>query len=274
MRLSLTNILGVIVSIGLLVIGITEITGTTSFINSIAGLSKYQFLNIPSLFIVLGGVLNAVFITYKPQYIWEAIVSMFLIFSQTKVSNKMLQKDMEDILKWSDQVKTNKIKALNDLEERSEGEVTGYFFSLINTNYSDEEIKQFAEVNIEEHYNRQMIIVDVLRAMGAAAPSFGMFGTLFGLIVMLGQLENPSGMGPGLAAALITTLYGISLARFIFYPISEKLKNNAQINRYREYFMLEGVLLINSKKSSFYIHDKLKTYLKRNFKAGKGKNEL
>lgn len=274
MRLSLTNILGVIVSIGLLVIGITEITGTTSFINSIAGLSKYQFLNIPSLFIVLGGVLNAVFITYKPQYIWEAIVSMFLIFSQTKVSNKMLQKDMEDILTWSDQVKTNKIKALNDLEERSEGEVTGYFFSLINTNYSDEEIKQFAEVNIEEHYNRQMIIVDVLRAMGAAAPSFGMFGTLFGLIVMLGQLENPSGMGPGLAAALITTLYGISLARFIFYPISEKLKNNAQINRYREYFMLEGVLLINSKKSSFYIHDKLKTYLKRNFKAGKGKNEL
>ena len=84
---------------------------------------------------------------------------------------------------------------------------------------------------------------------------------------MLGQLENPSGMGPGLAAALITTLYGISLARFIFYPMAEKLKNIAQQNRYREYFMLEGVLLINSKKSSFYIQDKLKTYLRRDLKA-------
>ena len=49
--------------------------------------------------------------------------------------------------------------------------------------------------------------------MGGAAPSFGMFGTLFGLVVMLGQLENPSEWG--LAAALITTLYGISLARFL-----------------------------------------------------------
>ena len=155
---------------------------------------------------------------------------------------------------------------MGSLEEDSKDDVTGYFFSLINTNYSNDEIKEFASVNIEEHYYRQMVVVDVLRAMGGAAPSFGMFGTLFGLIVMLGQLENPSGMGPGLAAALITTLYGISLARFIFYPVSEKLKNIAQMNRYREYF-------INSKKSSFYIHDKLKTYLRRNFKADKGKEE-
>ena len=43
-----------------------------------------------------------------------------------------------------------------------------------------------------------MVVVDVLRAMGGAAPAFGMFGTLFGLIDMLGNLDDPSSMGPGL----------------------------------------------------------------------------
>ncbi len=266
MRLSLTNIIGVIFSVGILIFGVTEITGATGYINSIPTLSKYQFLNIPSLFIVLGGVLNAVFITYQPKYVGQALGSVVYMFNQSKISHKKLSDDLENILEWSDQVKANRIKAMSSLEKENNDEVTGYFFSLINTNYTNDEIKEFAGVSIEEHYYRKMIVVDVLRAMGGAAPSFGMFGTLFGLVVMLGQLENPSGMGPGLAAALITTLYGISLARFIFYPIAEKLKNIAQQNRYREYFMLEGVLLINSKKSSFYIQDKLKTYLRRDLK--------
>ncbi len=265
MRLSITNIIGVLFSIGILVFGITEITGTTAYITSIPALSEYQFLNIPSLFIVMGGVLNAVFITYQPRYVGKAFFSLFYFFSQAKASSEVLENDLENILDWNEEIRSNRVQALSKLEDEHQSEVSGFLFSLISTNYKNEEIRNFGSNNIEEHYYRQLVVVDVLRAMGAAAPSFGMFGTLFGLIVMLGELENPSAMGPGLAAALITTLYGISLARFIFYPVAEKIKNVAQINRFREYFLLEGILLINEKKSSFYIKDKLKTYLKRDF---------
>jgi chemotaxis protein MotA len=265
MRLSITNILGVIFSVGILVFGVTEITGATGILASIPFLSNYTFLNLPSLFIVMGGILNAVFITYQPRYVGKAMGSIFLLFSQAKTSAKTLENDLGEILVWNDQIKNDRVNALTRLEEENSKEVSGYLFSLVSTNYSSEDIKSFGANHIEEQYFRQLVVVDVLRAMGAAAPSFGMFGTLFGLIVMLGQLENPSGMGPGLAAALITTLYGISLARFIFYPVAEKIKNVAQLNRFREYFVLEGVLLINDKKSSFYIQDKLSTYLRRDF---------
>lgn len=266
MRLSLTNILGVIFSVGILVFGITEITNVTTIISSIPALSNYTFLNLPSLFIVMGGILNAVFITYQPKYVGQAFAGIFLLFSQAKTSSKTLENDLGEMLAWNDQIKSDRVKALSQLEDSHTGEVAGYLFSLMSTNYSNEDIKSFGSNHIEEHYFRQLVVVDVLRAMGAAAPSFGMFGTLFGLVVMLGQLENPSGMGPGLAAALITTLYGISLARFIFYPIAEKIKNVAQLNRFREYFILEGILLINEKKSSFYLQDRLSTYLRRDFK--------
>ncbi|MBO6792840.1 MAG: MotA/TolQ/ExbB proton channel family protein [Balneolaceae bacterium] len=266
MRLSLTNILGVLFSVGILVFGVTEITSVTNVLSSIPFLSQYTFLNLPSLFIVMGGILNAVFITYQPKYVGQAFAGLFYLFSQAKTSSKTLESDLGEMLVWNDQIKNNRVTALSKLEDEHVGEVSGYLFSLMSTNYSSEDIKSFGANHIEEQYFRQLVVVDVLRAMGAAAPSFGMFGTLFGLIVMLGQLENPSGMGPGLAAALITTLYGISLARFIFYPVAEKIKNVAQLNRFREYFILEGILLINDKKSSFYIQDKLSTYLRRDFK--------
>lgn len=271
MRISITNLLGVIFSIGMLVFGITEITTVTKVLNNIPALSQYRFLNLPSLFIVLGGILNAAFITYQPRYVGKALKSIFYLFSQAKTTAKTLEHDLGDILVWSDQIKNDRVNALVRLEEEYSKEVSGYLFSLVSTNYSSKEIEEFGTNHIEEQYFRELVIVDVLRAMGGAAPSFGMFGTLFGLIVMLGQLENPSGMGPGLAAALITTLYGISLARFIFYPVAEKIKNIAQLNRFREYFILEGILLINDKKSSFYIQDKLSTYLKRDFKGNKAK---
>ncbi|MDR9416657.1 MAG: MotA/TolQ/ExbB proton channel family protein [Gracilimonas sp.] len=265
MRLSLTNILGVLFSLSVLVFGVTEVTGATTYIESIPALSQYQFLNIPSFFIVIGGVLNAVFITYQPRYVGKAFFSLFYFFSQSKTSATVLEKDLENILNWNEDIRDNRVQALSKLEEEHQGEISGFLFSLVSTNYDNEEIRDFGSNNIEEHYYRSLVVVDVLRAMGGAAPSFGMFGTLFGLIVMLGELENPSAMGPGLAAALITTLYGISLARFVFYPVAEKIKNVAQMNRFREYFILEGVLLINEKKSSFYIKDKLKTYLQRDF---------
>ena len=271
MRLSLTNILGVIFSVGILVFGILEITGATAILASIPALSQYTFLNLPSLFIVLGGVLNAVFITYQPRYVGQAMASIFLLFSQSKTTHKTLQKDLENILEWSDERRKDRVGALSKLETEHQQDVSGYLFSLLSTNYSTDDIKEFGSNHVEEDYFRKLVIVDVLRAMGAAAPSFGMFGTLFGLVVMLGQLENPSGMGPGLAAALITTLYGISLARFIFYPVADKIKNVAQLNKFREYFILEGISMINDKKSTFYIQDKLRTYLKRDF--GKTKDD-
>ncbi|MEQ9263627.1 MAG: MotA/TolQ/ExbB proton channel family protein [Balneolaceae bacterium] len=264
MRLSITNILGVIVSLTMLVFGITEITGATSVMNSIPFLSEYRFLNLPSLFIVLGGVLNAVFITYQPRYVGRAFGSIFLLFSQATTNHRTLQKDLESILEWNDQIKKDRVNSLSKLETEHSNDVSGYLFSLLSTNYSNEDIQVFGSNHVEEHYFRKLVVVDVLKAMGGAAPSFGMFGTLFGLIVMLGELENPSGMGPGLAAALITTLYGISLARFIFYPVAEKIKNAAQMNKFREYFVLEGIIMINEKRSSFYIQDKLNTYLTRN----------
>jgi len=75
-------------------------------------------------------------------------------------------------------------------------------------------------------------------------------------------------MVPGLSTALMTTLYGVLVARFVFQPCSTKLKQIMGINRFREFLLLEGFMLIMENRSPFYIQDKLNSYLDRKVQYG------
>lgn len=265
MKFSITTTLGVLFSLGLVIFGVLEIVGIIELNNIAPVLEQYQYLNIPSLAIVLGGVLNSLFVMYPGRYVLWALGSIYHLFTRSNINLPTLKNDIREVLSWNKRINESKVQALNTLQEEYDGEFPSYLFALMSTNYSTEQMRKLAETAIEEHYDRGLITVEVLDSMGSSSPAFGMFGTLFGLIVMLGDLQNPAQMGPGLATALITTLYGISLAYLICFPIARKLRNLAQIQRFREYMVMEGVLMINEGKSPFFIQDKLNAYLRREY---------
>jgi len=98
--------------------------------------------------------------------------------------------------------------------------------------------------------------------MGAGSPAFGMIGTLVGLIIMLQNLDgDPAALGPAMALALITTLYGVLFARMIFLPAAAKTQQRAEIMRHRSYLLAEGLSLISDRKSPRYIQDRMNSYL-------------
>jgi chemotaxis protein MotA len=265
MKFSITTTIGVLASLTMVAMGVTDIVGVIDLGNYAPILERYQYLNISSLLIVLGGVLNSLFVMYPGRYVMWALGSIYHLFTRSSINLASLREDIRKILEWNKRINENKIEALNQLQEEYEGELPSYLFTLMSTNYSTEEIRRLSETAIEEHYDRGLITVEVLDSIGSSSPAFGMFGTLFGLIVMLGDLQDPAQMGPGLATALITTLYGISLAYLICFPIARKLRNLAQIKRFREYLIMEGVLMINEGDSPFFIQDKLNAYLRREY---------
>ena len=87
-----------------------------------------------------------------------------------------------------------------------------------------EEIKISAEGAIAQLDDRLSTNVAVWERLGDLFPAFGMIGTLIGLIQMLKNLNDPSALGPGMAVALITTLYGAILANAFAIPVATKLK--------------------------------------------------
>ncbi len=85
-----------------------------------------------------------------------------------------------------------------------------YGIELVITGYSGEEVRQMLSAASNGAFQRAMVQALILKNMAAAAPAFGMIGTLVGLIIMLESLAtDPESLGPGLAVALLTTLYGV-----------------------------------------------------------------
>ena len=111
---------------------------------------------------------------------------------------------------------------------------------------------------IERRHNKVISFWEGLAAMG---PAWGMIGTLIGLINMLKLLDDPSSIGPNMAVALITTLYGSLLANWISIPIASKLKAINATEIMTKEVICEGILSIQAGENPRVIEEKLKSFL-------------
>lgn len=96
---------------------------------------------------------------------------------------------------------------------------------LIVDGQSTEEIEHILRRESSATSARHMRAVDFLRRAGEVAPAMGLIGTLIGLVKMLGSLDNPADLGPAMAVALLTTLYGALLAHIVFIPLAAKTEH-------------------------------------------------
>ncbi|MEE9293418.1 MAG: MotA/TolQ/ExbB proton channel family protein, partial [Phycisphaerae bacterium] len=104
------------------------------------------------------------------------------------------------------------------------------------------------------------------------APAFGMIGTLVGLVIMLGAMDDPSSIGPAMAVALLTTLYGSLIANLFALPLADKLGLRSQEELLLKSIVIRGIMAIQSGDNPRIVEQKLKTFLPHRLRAG-GENE-
>ena len=98
--------------------------------------------------------------------------------------------------------------------------------------------------------------------MGDSAPAFGMIGTLIGLVQMLSAMEDPSSIGPSMAVALLTTLYGALIANLVCMPLADKLALRSKEEQESRNIILDAVIGISSGLAPMALEESLKIYLK------------
>lgn len=241
------------------------LAGVGLFVESIAlATDDYAiFLNIPSFFMVIGGTIAAAFIAFESKYIFSAVRMAFSILFAHREGQAVLKYEVGRIIKWGYIVQKSGLQGLEtDAEQTLKQEpFTRFGVDLVITGYSGTEIRDILFNATESAYNRAMQNVDILKSMGNNAPAFGMLGTLVGLIIMLGNMSDFSSIGPGMALALITTLYGILAARLLFLPSASKVSQREGINRFKNILMTEGLAMLAERKSPRYIQDKMNAFL-------------
>jgi chemotaxis protein MotA len=108
----------------------------------------------------------------------------------------------------------------------------------------------------------------VLELIGRCGPAFGMIATLLGLVLMLGNLNDPESIGPSMAVALIGTLYGALMANLVCIPFTEKLSVRSHEETMAKEIILRGIMGIQSGDNPRTVQQKLNTYLPPKLRPG------
>ena len=220
--------------------------------------SVMDFLNIPSAFVVFGGVIAATVVSYPMEALKNLGKLIGGAFKQKKVD---FQADIENIVRIANIARREGILAL----EESVGEMNDTFMQkgimLIIDGSDPELVKSVMETELvfvrERHSSGQAILLQ----MSSYSPAFGMIGTLVGLINMLQRLDDPSTLGPSMAVALVTTFYGVILANLLFTPFAKKLSIQSNNECLRKEMILEGILSIQDGENPRIIREKLNAFL-------------
>ena len=252
--MSIGTIIGFITGIGLFVYAI--IMGGAS--------NPMVFIHPNSFLMVIGGTIAATFIAFKEKYVIQALSGMIKIFKHLDINSKTLYQDVGKIIGWAEIVKKGGIQALQNKYDSNENNnpVIKYSMEMVLSGGKSEEIYKLTEDFIESTHERRTIQVDILDTMATFAPSFGMIGTLVGLVIMLGSMGgDPKAIGDGMAVALITTLYGVLFANLLFKPAARKLEQQFSIIKYRDTILLEGIAMLPNKPHPYTVQDHLNRYL-------------
>lgn len=124
-----------------------------------------------------------------------------------------------------------------------------------------ERVRELLEIDIAALDDRHQAIIGFFKAVGGYAPTFGMVGTVIGLINMLGNLSDPEQLGLGMALALLTTLYGVLIANVMFNPVASRLERLNQLELAAREVVLDGILSIQAGMSPRLLVERLETYL-------------
>lgn len=221
-----------------------------------AGIGFY--IHVPSILIVFGGAFAAAAIAFPISSIMK-IPSVMLktIFSKPSRTNELIR----ILVSYAEVARRDGILSLESMTAEMDDEfiVRGVQMAVDGTD--PELIETIMEAELENEILRHQQGKALLDTLGRYAPAFGMIGTLIGLIAMLSNMDDPSSIGAGMAAALLTTLYGALLANLVFLPMADKLYQRAGEEVLAKSIIIQGVMSIQAGDNPRVVEQKLHTYL-------------
>ena len=231
---------------GMLLIGVAITSGSDAML----------FVSIPSIMIVLGGTIAATLIKFPLKQCFNSVkVAVNAFRHETTHPHELIHiaNEMATI------ARKNGVIALDGYE------VHDRFFKraaqMVADGYKPEFVEQALREDMEQTQERHEIGQRMFRAIGESAPAFGMIGTLVGLIQMLNTLDDPANIGPAMAIALLTTLYGALIANLIALPIADNLELRSQQERLNHMVIISSIAAIQQGQNPRLMDELLEAYL-------------
>ncbi|MFH0911898.1 MAG: motility protein A [Planctomycetota bacterium] len=217
------------------------------------------FVDVPSIMIVGGGTLGAVFVSLP----LEQIKQIFAIYRKAAFHTRQHPLELiQRMVEFAEIARRDGILALENATENIQDEFLVKGIQLAVDGTDPELIEGIMLTELDNMQERHLLGKKIFDLPTKYAPAWGMVGTLIGLINMLARgMEDPSALTSGMAVALITTMYGSICANFLFGPVADKLQIRSDEELLMKQIVLKGVMSIQQGDNPRIVDQKLRIFL-------------
>lgn len=230
-----------------------------------SGVSLGQFIDPPAAIMVLGGGLCVV-LTSVPLQKFLALPKMLMKLVVNRGDD--LSQLVGQIVALSELARKDGLLALETKVPEIANRTLAAGVQMAVDGTRPEVIQEIIRTEMRAEEARHHTGKRMFDLMGRCGPAFGMIATLLGLILMLGNLDDPDSIGPSMAMALVGTLYGAAMANMICMPCAEKLAYLSHQEQLAKEIVLRGVLSIQAGDSPRVVEQRLHAYLPAESPAG------
>lgn len=248
-RLDILTPIGLIGGLAVFLFGVISETGLAGFV---------QFIDIPSIIIVFGGVTAALFVSFPLKEMKKLFVVMRQAFSHDDYNLREL---IDLFIRLSEKARREGLLSLEAEVEDLDDRFIKKGILLAVDGIEPDVVVEIMNADIAAMEERHRKGRSILEKAGEFAPAWGMIGTLIGLVMMLNDLNDPESLGPKMAIALLTTLYGALLANLFFLPMAAKLEEKTEKEIFTKQIIIEGIIGIQSGQNPKLLSEKLTAFL-------------
>ncbi len=236
------------------------------------GASVTQYLHLPSALITFGGAFASTLTSHTMRDFISGMKGLTLAFKVPVINTAAM---IQNIIDLSNVARKEGLLSLEEAASDLDEPFLKKGILLVVDGTDPDLVRAIMEtelISVEDRHKKVIGFWDMVASMG---PAWGMIGTLVGLVAMLNDMSDPNSIGPSMAVALITTLYGSLLANWLATPVANKLRVNNAAEMQQKEVMIEGLLSIQAGENPRVIEEKLKSFLApKDRVSGEGEGEL
>ncbi|MCM3770069.1 MULTISPECIES: flagellar motor protein MotP [Priestia] len=248
-KIDMLTPIGILIGISMVVFGVISSGGMSGFL---------AFIDVPSILIVLGGVFGTLCVSFP----LKQLKNMGRVGKQAFQSKEInIEEIVGTFVHLSEKARREGLLSLEAELEQIDDSFVKKGILLAIDGVEPEMIRELLEAEIAAVEERHARGRNMFEKAADYAPAWGMIGTLVGLVLMLKSLNTPSSLGPNMAIALLTTLYGSLLSNLFFQPIAAKLAGKTEHELFVKEVIIEGVIGLQAGQNSRFVQAKLKVFV-------------
>lgn len=229
------------------------------------------FIDMPSTILVMGGTFGIMFFAFPVGHLKKLAG---ICKRSLRPDNYSVEKLIEDMVSYAEVARRDGILSLENITKDIEDQFIVRGIRMAVDGSDPELIDQIMSSELDNLATRHETAKAMLDAMSKYAPAMGLIGTLIGLVIMLQNMNDPSKLGPGMAVAILTTLYGAFVANMLAGPLADRLARSSGEEILYKTIIIKGVMAIQSGDNPRIVEQKLRTFLPPGMsKAGEAKDE-